>query len=171
QLGDEEQNPISPDRPWRVLGDRTRSECTRWEIGEERQLFEGVHRGYAHRPSGALCHRQVRADLETGRWAVVDRVEGRGTERVRWRLHLAGEEVVPVAASGGTREFLLPGSPPVRIRLELPGTLEVSVRASEISDRYGVRASRPCLVAEGEVSLPCSIAVAFEVEGRAAAER
>jgi hypothetical protein len=61
QIAGIEQNPIVPERPWRVLADRTRSRALRWEILRDRVLFEGQHHGYAHRPSGAVARRRSAA--------------------------------------------------------------------------------------------------------------
>ncbi len=162
QLGGEEQNPIRADRPWRVLADRTRSECVEWSVSGERLVFEGRHRGYAHRPSGALCHRRIVADLPERVWTVEDRIEGSGTETVAWRLHLS-ERLQGVEAAEGELEVVLPGDPPVRLRVEAPG-LRIESRLSEASERYGTRRERTCLLARGEASLPLRIVTTIALD-------
>ncbi|HET8654105.1 MAG TPA: alginate lyase family protein [Longimicrobiaceae bacterium] len=156
QLGGEEQNPIRADRPWRVLADRTRSACTAWEVSPERLHFAGRHRGYAHRPSGAVVHRAVTADVRAGTWTIEDRVQGTGTEALAWRLHLA-ETVSRICVRDGACEVVLPGEPGVRVRVTVPPGAMARLVPSEASERYGERRSRSCILLHGEVNLPVSI--------------
>jgi hypothetical protein len=157
QLGAEEQNPISPGQPWRVLADRTRAECTEWDATADRTAFEGRHHGYAHRPSGAIVTRRIVAPAR-GDWTFHDAVGGTGTESLTWRLHLAPDVTVQTTPAGdGAYELAFGGAPAVRGRLTLPPGLRLTVDGSPISDRYGRRAERACLVADGTVALPAEI--------------
>lgn len=163
QLGGEEQNPIRVERPWRILRDRTRAECIQWEVTSDRIRFEGRHLGYVHRPTGAVCQRRITVRPPDGEWEVRDVVNGTGGEALVWRLHLEPGEVEHLVRGDQEHEFLLPGLPSIRIHLQLPEGLVVTVQNSEASDRYGVRYQRPCLVAAGEVILPVSFTTTFWV--------
>jgi len=57
-------------------------------------------------------------------------------------------ELTAGAADGGTV---------VRARLGLPPGMELAVESTPISDRYGRRALRACLVARGSVALPTHV--------------
>jgi hypothetical protein len=164
QVADEEQNPILPERPWRVLADRTRSECLRWEVAPDRQVFEGQHFGYAHRSSRAVCRRRIVAQVRTRRWELTDEVLGSGIEPLTWRLHLAAAEVRWVAASATRYEFVLPGDPAVRLAVVAPPGMAVTLGESAASDRYGVRYTRPCIEIAGSVSLPARFETTFATE-------
>ena len=167
QAGDEEQNPIRRDLPWRVLADRTRSEGRVWSGPQGECGFEGRHFGFAHRASGTVHHRRITADAARPVWEITDRIEGRGVESLTWRMHL-GVDVVHQQpfASEGVHEFVLPGAPAVRIALRVPPAMVVRLESSAISDRYGVRAMRPCLTVTGVTSLPVSITSTICVEGQ-----
>lgn len=162
QLGGEEQNPISAARPWRVLADRTRAECVAWSGAEDLPCFEGVHRGYSHRSSGAICRRRIRA-CPDGSWEVLDRVEGAGREAVAWRLQLTQGDV-SLHRRRGEHEVVLAGAPPVRIRISAPEGLGVRLTRTPASERYGESTFRPCLEAVGEVELPIEIIATFRID-------
>jgi hypothetical protein len=165
QLGDEEQNPILRERPWRVLADRTRSECLRWQsgVGTTQQLFEGQHFGYAHRASRAICRRRIVAWPELG-WQISDEILGSGVETLTWRLHLAPTKVRSIATSPTRHELVLPGHPAIRLVISAPPGLSLTVGESAASDRYGARYARPCLILTGAVALPARVETTFTVE-------
>ena len=163
QVGDEEQNPILVEKPWRILADRTRAECVRWELTAHCHLFEGQHFGYAHRASGAVCRRRIRVRLPEGCWEVVDEIDGVGVEWLTWRLHLAPTDVRRLPDDESAYAILLPGRPTVRITISAPPAGEFLVGESAASDRYGVRYARPCLIVRGRVSLPCRLTTRFTV--------
>ncbi|MBX6385680.1 MAG: alginate lyase family protein, partial [Microbispora sp.] len=162
QVGGEEQNPITATRPWRVLADRTRAECVAWSGAEDVPCFEGVHGGYAHRASGAMCRRRIRA-CPDGAWEVLDRVEGTGREALVWRLHLTAGEV-SLQRHPDEAVAVLAGDPPVRIRVVTPQGLGVRLARTQASERYGERTFRPCLEAVGEVELPVEIIATFRID-------
>ena len=161
QVGDEEQNPIRADRPWRVLADRTAAECARWEISATRQLFEGRHSGFAHRASGAGCSRCIDLDVERRIWTISDVVDGSGEDQVTWRLHLAAIELRVDERPNNEWEVRLGTEPAVTLRIQLPAGLSLGVTRTFASDRYGARYERPCLVASGTVVLPLRIVATF----------
>lgn len=166
QLGDEEQNPIDERRPWRVLADRTRSECVTWSTDVDGQLFVGRHLGYAHRPSGAVCQRKIAFDCRTGEWQITDEITGRGVEEVTWRLHFAAGELTKLLVhevEGGLDHlFRFSGAPDIHIRVQLPPGMELREAVSEASDRYGSRYPRPTLIASGRLQLPTMIVATFQ---------
>ncbi len=164
ELGDEEQNPIDAGRPWRILADRTRAECVRWEIKPGFQVFEGRHYGYLHRRSRAVCHRRITADVANETWEIVDRVDGLGSDSLAWRLHLARTEVRIEKRESGFVAALLPGRPAVGIEVTLPPGVEFSVIESDASDRYGTRYTRPCLLAAGQGKLPLEICTRLRIQ-------
>lgn len=157
QLGGEEQNPIRADRPWRILADRTRARCLEWREGPGGMVFEGVHRGFAHRPSGAECIRRIECSDDDGRWTLRDRVQGQGMEQVEWRLHFApGVVELEQVAPGGWR--LLHQAVPSRpMTLEAPAAMEAFLEESRCSAAYGEYILRPVLVLRGMVALPIEI--------------
>jgi hypothetical protein len=163
QLGDEEQNPISPGRPWRVGADRTRSECIDWSPTGAKVHFEGRHFGYSHRSSGAVCYRRI--TLAEGACTITDRVRGSGDECVIWRLHFAPGTLIPLQQRS-SREFLFrfAGTPCVHLRLQAPRGMHVRLGTSEASDRYGERYRRPCLTLWGVVRLPFLIETTLQLE-------
>lgn len=161
QLGDEEPNPIRPERPWRVLADRTRAECVRWEVGAEPQLFVGRHFGYRHRASHAVCMRSVRLWAGEGRCEIRDEVEGRGREPLTWRLHLEGPAAEIEHRAEGRLRLALPGEPSVRLEVRFPPELRPLLTTSWASERYGQRRLRPCLQLSGECALPAVIEARF----------
>jgi hypothetical protein len=164
QVGDDEQNPIRRDLPWRMLADRTRSEGRLLELPGKAVGFEGRHFGFAHRASGAVHHRRITADATGSSWEIADRVEGTGAEPLTWRLHLGVEAAHEVSSRDGVHEFLLPGEPGVRITLRVPPGLVARLESSAISDRYGVQSVRPCLTVTGTASLPVSITSTIRVD-------
>ncbi|HYX82040.1 MAG TPA: alginate lyase family protein [Gemmatimonadales bacterium] len=166
QIADAEQNPIVPERPWRVLADRTRSRALRWEIAPDRVLFEGQHHGYAHRPSGVVCRRRFVGQLgETQRrWHITDELIGTATEPVMWRLHLAPTEVRHLTSAATRHELELPGVPVVRLVLQAPPGFEFTIGESLASDRYGVAYPRPCLLFTGVAELPARFDMIFTVQ-------
>jgi len=167
QLGGEEQNPIAVDRPWRVLADRTRSECTAWEVGEDTARFQGRHFGYHHRASRAVCSRVLSAVFSRGDWRIEDTIEGEGIESVAWRLHLVpGTLRMQLDASDWVVHHS--AAPGVEIRLATSAPLTFSVAASRMSDRYGQVVERPVLLLEGRVPLPARISCRFAVDPRSA---
>lgn len=161
QVGDDEQNPIAVQRPWRVLDDRTRTECTAFSVDARQQVFEGVHHGFAHRASGAICRRRIELRLSSRTWTIVDDVEGRGSEHVTWRVHLAAMNDAPTRISDTEWTVNLPGSPSIAMRIGLPPSLQFAVERTPASDRYGVRYERPCLVARGSGTLPMRFRLTF----------
>ena len=162
QLGDEEQNPIDPARPWRVLRDRTRTECTAWNPGSVATGFTGRHYGFAHRSSRAVCERSfARRD---GGWHLRDVVHGTAEDLLTWRLHFADEEIAVVCSASGLHELRCNGTPAVRLIVRAPEALELSLVRSDISPRYNDRRSRALLVLRGRVALPAVIEAFFEVE-------
>jgi hypothetical protein len=166
QLAETEQNPIVPERPWRVLADRTRSRSMRWEIAPDRLLFEGQHHGYAHRPSGTVCRRRFIAQLgETQRrWHITDELIGTGSEPVTWRLHLAPTEVRHLTSAPTRHELELPGIPIVRLVIAAPAGFELTIEESLASDRYGVYYPRPCLILTGVAELPARFDMIFTAQ-------
>lgn len=170
QVGDEEQNPIRLDLPWRVLADRTRSEGRVWEAPHREDGFEGRHFGFAHRASGAVHYRRITADAAQPIWEIADRVDGNGVEALTWRLHLGVDDVYQASCSSdGVYEFLLPGVPAVRVTVRVPPEMIVRLESSAISDRYGIRSMRPCVTVTGVITLPISITSTICVEGKASA--
>jgi hypothetical protein len=164
QLGGEEQNPIDARLPWRILADRTRSECLSAHAGADVLTFEGRHYGYVHRPSRAACSRRLQLDRRTRAWSIVDTILGKGAEDMTWRLHLDPDSAVVLDPPGNTRRRTAivasrtDAGPRVRLELELPAGLELAIEASPISERYGIRSLRPVMVARGSATLPCRIA-------------
>jgi hypothetical protein len=158
QLGDDEMNPIAIDRPWAVLGDRTRARCLRWSLDEKQHLFEGEHAGFAHRPSGAVVRRTIVAHQDAPRWAVTDRVAGHGTDALAWRLHLGPVDLSIEDEQARRVAVLLDGPAPVRIVLDRPPELAFAIERTAASERYGSRCDRPCLVLRGTTPLPALIA-------------
>jgi hypothetical protein len=156
QLGEEEQNPIRADRPWRVLADRTRAACTAWETSPERLRFAGCHLGYSHRSSGAVVHREVTTDAAGERWRIEDRIEGQGVEPIVWRLHLA-DTLTELSLGDGYCEAVLSGTPAIHLRISIPPGMAAKLTQSEASERYGERRPRSCILIEGEAGLPLSI--------------
>jgi hypothetical protein len=169
EIGGEEPNPLDPARPWRVLEDRTRALCTRCGADDGRLVFAGEHSGYAHRPSGAVCRREL-ARHQDGSWLLEDVVEGQGEEVVAWRLHLActpaearlrggpggagGPDGQPGAGAVGSWRVDVPGA---RLELELPAGLEPVLEATQGSDAYGVLEARCAVVAAGAAALPLRV--------------
>ncbi len=159
QLGGEEQNPIREDRPWRVLADRTRSRCAEWNESAGGTRFSGVHSGFSRRPSRAVCRRLILVEHAPERWLVQDRVEGQGAERLVWRAHFApGELSVAACAPSAWRleHSALPGS---TLIIEVSARLELALKHSRLSERYGQWVSRPMLELGGSVELPIQISL------------
>lgn len=161
QLGGEEQNPIAPGRPWRVLEDRARARCLEWYVGAEEQRFVGEHRGFAHRPSGAVCRRTLRLRPAEAAFEMLDEVAGRGLEAVAWRLHFARGPLRQEPASGSWHRFRFGEGAGVEVAVRLPPGLHLRIAASRASDRYGEHHLRPVLVAEGDAPLPLTIETRF----------
>lgn len=157
QLGGEEQNPIAVNLPWRVLADRTRSECIAWDAGAEGASFAGRHFGYVHRPSRAVCQRTIQLHGTSGRWEIDDLIEGQGREAVVWRLHFSPGPVTlaPLAANHWSLHH--PALGQRRMQLELPRGLVPRLGESPWSERYGVLVPRAVLEAGGDVALPARI--------------
>jgi hypothetical protein len=163
QLGGEEQNPIRVNRPWRVLADRTRAVCTAWEITPERLRFAGCHSGYAHRGSRAVVHRLITADVVGSAWTIADRVEGSGSEAVEWRLHLA--EMIPeLRVRAGSCQAVLSGEPAISIQVTIPPGMKAELVSSEMSEQYGEKRERSCILISGEVALPLFILTTIAAE-------
>jgi hypothetical protein len=167
QLGGEEQNPIRADRPWRVLEDRARARCVGWAISEHEQRFVGEHRGYAHRPSGAVCRRAIALYPRTGVCEIVDEVLGTGRDELAWRLHFGRGTLRHLSSDGTLHRYLFrTGERDVTVDVELPDGLYPRVAASRESERYGKEHLRPLLVAEGAAALPLRIETRFTLNDR-----
>ncbi|HEV8613196.1 MAG TPA: alginate lyase family protein [Gemmatimonadales bacterium] len=167
QLGDEEQNPIRPERPWRILKDRTRAQCVEWVVDASSGKFRGRHAGYAHRPSGAVCHRSISAHFDLNEWSAADRVEGRGRELLTWRTHFAPGELLPTRSEPGDWSFRHSEVPGYSIRLTASTAMDLTVGESRLSERYGTWVKRPMLVLEGEVELPLELTLTIGPAGNA----
>lgn len=145
QVGDQEQNPIAADRPWRVLEDRTRARVVRWEVGEDAVLFEGRHRGFR---DGAAVTRRIEYSRGTGVWRIEDGVEGADAENVVAHFTLGlgpwTGGPFPARASGGQSgddsepadEGVVLRAPGVVIRWP-PGTAVHPRTGAVCSERYG----------------------------------
>lgn len=159
QLGGEEQNPIAVDRPWRVLADRTQSRLLRCEAAGGTLVFEGEHRGFAHRPSGAVCARRVELDTATGEWLLDDEVRGAAgaEEEVAWRLGLEADHVEVKAGGAAVQVTCTAGERRFRLHLELPDGMDMTVEEGQVSDAYGTCRMRPVLLALGTIRLPARI--------------
>lgn len=160
QLGGEEQNPIAVHRPWRVLADRTKSECVAWEVGEDIVHFSGRHLGYHHRPTRTVCSRTITAVFSRGDWRIEDTIEGVGDESLIWRMHLV-PGTIQVSAQPGEWSIRHSAAPDVAITLQTSVPLSFSLGRSRMSDRYGQVMERPVLLLEGEVRLPARIICRF----------
>jgi len=164
QIAETEQNPIVPERPWRVLADRTRSRSVRWEIAPDRLLFEGQHHGYAHRPSETVCRRRFIGQLgETQRrWHITDELIGRVPSRSRGafisRRRKCGTSRVRRPPRAGAPAFHRPA-----FHLRTAG-FELTIGESQASDRYGVCYQRPCLVLAGVAELPARFDMIFTAQ-------
>jgi hypothetical protein len=157
QLGDEEQNPIRPDRPWRILRDRTRAQCDEWFADASSGRFRGRHHGYAHRASGAVCQRSISVDFARDEWSIQDRVAGSGREPVSWRTHFAPGDLVPARSGGRECAFRHSAMPEYTIQLTAPAAMTLAIGESRLSERYGNWVMRPVLLLSGEVELPLEL--------------
>jgi hypothetical protein len=158
QIGEEEQNPIVRDRPWRMLEDRTRSRCTACEANGGRLLFAGEHHGFAHLPSAPVCRRELSLDVASGTWNLDDEIAGeRGVVPLTWRLHIEALEVHASDAAPGRVRVLCPGDPDVAVELSFPTSLTFDVRPARASDAYGLDRERRMLVLSGDAEVPIRI--------------
>lgn len=163
QLGDAEQNPIEASRPWAVRQDRARARCVRWDLGPEQHLFEGEHRGFAHRASGAVVRRTIVARQDAARWIVTDRIAGHGEEAIVWRLHLGVLDAQVEEERPHRIVVRLQGRDPVSIVLERPAECAFAIEPTAASERYGTQFHRPCLVLRGRTPLPAVITCEFRL--------
>lgn len=168
QAGEEEQNPIRPDRPWRVLADRTSSQCLEWSVGVSGTRFVGEHRGYAHRASGARCTRTIGVELPDGDWTVEDLVDGRGTESLTWRLHFAPGLVRAEPAGPGRFHLTHDAATEYRIELVAPESMQLQLESSPWSERYGVAVPRRVAVLRGSAALPARVTLSIRPLERSA---
>lgn len=168
QAGDEEQNPIRPDRPWRVLADRTRARCLEWSAGEAGARFVGRHRGYAHRASGARCTRTIALEVPGGHWTVEDLVDGQGTESLTWRLHFAPGLLRAEPVGPGRFRLSHDAAAEYRIDLVAPESMHFLLETSPWSERYGVARPRPVAVLRGSAALPARVTLSIRPPERTA---
>jgi len=168
QLGEEEQNPISVERPWRILEDRARAHCTEWTVDHRRVSFAGRHSGFAARPSGAVCSRRISFEAEAASWEIADLVEGLGRESLTWRLHFAPGTVKVESEAPGRASLTHEAAPEYRFELSAPDSLGFALEESPWSERYGVRVQRPMAVLRGPAELPARIQLRIRRLGRTA---
>jgi heparinase II/III-like protein len=157
QLGDDEQNPIRIDRPWRVLADRTRSQCLEWMATEAQTRFAGRHSGFSHRSSGAICFRTIEATAQGEVWRIQDRIEGQGSEALTWRTHFAPGKLAARRVSATSWTIEHDRAPGGLFTLEASAPLELQVAESRRSESYGSFVLRPVLILRGEVVLPLEL--------------
>lgn len=169
QIGGEEQNPISPERPWRILEDRTRARALHVADETDSIVFTGEHFGYSDRPSRAVCRRTVRRERSTAVWHINDEIDGSGTEAVVWRLHLATEGVRINSGTGWSSATVELGPAQTAvIEIHHPPQLRLRLDQGAASVAYGHQFSRPVLVLEGAVGLPCALHCSIHVPFNAA---
>lgn len=157
QLGGAEQNPIRPDRPWRVLQDRTRARVTDWSANDHEIVFAGEHLGYTHRTGRPRVRREIRYLAGEATWVVTDSVvvdaAGVEAEEVAWHLHLDPAAELMERGEGSARVTV--GD--VVITLAFPAGLEPTLEVTDSSDRYGESVGRPVVRLTGRAALPVRI--------------
>jgi hypothetical protein len=156
QLDGAEQNPIRPDRPWRVLEDRTRSRALACEALPGGLRFAGEHRGY-ERLGGAICRREVMLDVPGGIWHIEDEVSGVGPMQLAWRLHLAGSVREEAVREPNSVRLVCPGDPAIAIEVHFPAGLLVAIEPVRHSHAYGLDRQGQVLVISGALTLPVRI--------------
>lgn len=153
QVAEAEQNPISVERPWRVLADRTHARVMRCEIVDGGLLFSGEHYGYERVFPPVVCRRTIQLDHASCAWTIEDEIVGTGMAPVRWRLHLGAGEL---HIAGGVARWEADGGGAV-FYIETPRGLELHHLSSTASDKYGTTYSRPVLELSGTTELPVQI--------------
>jgi hypothetical protein len=144
QLRGEEQNPISPERPWRVRADTTRTVCLDWQVDGECLRFVGEHQGFRR---GDRCRREVESPA-AGTWTIRDSYHGPREVAATWRLQLA-TAMATLGGSAGRWTLQLPGAPAIAGVLEAPVNFTAVLESVDGSDRYGVLDPRSCVTLHG----------------------
>lgn len=150
QIDGEEQNPIVPELPWRVLADRTDSRLVAWSSNPA--VFEGTHRGFQHLAGEPLVRRRIEYDMASDLWRVTDTLTGSGRHRLVWRMLLDVE-----VRLSEEQEIIRFGGGVCSIELDAPSGLDARLDEADVSDRYGVRLRRPQIALTGECDLPLVI--------------
>jgi uncharacterized heparinase superfamily protein len=113
------------------------------------------HTGYRHLMGGPVHLRTF--SLSSRRLRIEDRVEGWGSHRLCWRLHLApGLKVSPI--SQDRVEVELEGGEKLLVRSSV--TLPIEIKESPFFPRFGASERRPCL----EVSITTELPVRGEMQ-------
>ncbi len=95
--------------------EKANARCSRWEAGDERDLFEAWHDGYARLPDPVTHHRRITLDKEARRVVIEDRLDMAGAHDIELFFHFS--ERCSVEASAG---HYVAGQGPRKLALSLP---------------------------------------------------
>ncbi len=159
--GQEINRLVHPRNLWTLLPD-AEPDVRRWDVGDDRDIFAGAHRGYERLPDPVTPVRTVILEKPRGILVVHDRLEGKEAHNVCIRIHLATD--VDVVGAGDGMLTLLAHGRRFRLVWEGPGwSLQRS--PGRISPSYGIVSPCICLEWHRSGPLPSSLLVGLAAEG------
>ena len=151
------------------------STCTKWDVGEDEDLFDGWHDGFA-RLGGGLVHRRI-VQFQRGRaWVIADIITGQGTHIVESLYHCPDDVDIQLrndrqarllADRHATMQVAWTASAPAEARI---GCGETDPIQGWYSKHSGQKRPAPTLILKCHTALPVIVAAAFVPGGNSKPE-
>ncbi|RJP32319.1 MAG: hypothetical protein C4536_06395 [Actinobacteria bacterium] len=136
-----EQNEF-PAYPLFNMGRDARVVVNLWEAGEDRDILDAEHHGYARLEKPVIHRRQILFLKRKGCWVVKDILEGEGAHRCDLYYHFAPMRVEPAGGSPLAVRTRTRGTDLAIIPLR-PEGWALQIEEGWVSSRYGVRERAP----------------------------
>jgi hypothetical protein len=137
-----EQNEFNPEWIFRMF-EKADPEVLEYRADGEGVFYRGRHGGYRRLDQPVVHERAFTLHAGSGRLSIADRLEGTGRHLLRWHFHFAPG--IAARSDGDGIELSNPASG-IRLRLNHPAGLSVSIQPAEYSPSYGI--SVPCIAAD-----------------------
>ena len=140
-VDDQEQNVFSQHELFN-MGNDAIVRANRWEAGEEYDLLDAEHHGYARLEKPVVHRRQVLFDKKEGYWLIKDTLSGEGSHHFDVCFHFAPLQLEAAGEFPMMIRTKAEGANLAVIPLETEG-LTVEILPGWVSYRYGVKVEAP----------------------------
>jgi uncharacterized heparinase superfamily protein len=156
RIDDVEINPME-DRQLFQMRDLAKVVIHEWLPGQQIDVFDAEHSGYARLPGLVHHRRQFKLNKTSGELFISDLVQGSGSHLVEWFFHLHPDVVVEQQAS----TFILTvGKKTFRLVTSDPGVNATIVEGS-YSPSYGIREKAAVIVFRTQCSVPVTMDISI----------